>query len=79
MVDSQEQDDAMGILGLAKKDLLRPEPARKVDELSCRQMAFAMSGIHDGLTGYDVYEIGGELEPRLSHRMYLGFFSADCH
>ncbi|CAE7265431.1 unnamed protein product, partial [Symbiodinium microadriaticum] len=60
--DSQDQDDAMGVLGLAKKDVVRPDTARKLDELSCRQLAFAMSGIHEGLTAYDVYEIGGELE-----------------
>ena len=64
-MDSQEQDDAVGILGLAKKDLVRPELARKLDELTPRQLAFAMSGIHEGLTAYDIYEIGGELEPLL--------------
>ena len=55
----------MGVLGLAKKDLLRPDAAKKLDELSCRQLAFSMSGVHEGLTAYDIYEIGGELEPRL--------------
>ena len=58
----------MGVLGLAKKDLLRPEGTRKVDELGCRQMAFALSGVHEGLTAYDLYELGGELEPRLHAR-----------
>ena len=63
----------MGVLGLAKKDVVRPDTARKLDELSCRQLAFAMSGIHEGLTAYDVYEIGGELDPWLmsSHAIRL--------
>ena len=55
----------MGVLGLAKKDIIRPETARKLDELSCRQLAFTMSGIHEGLTAYDIYEIGGESDARL--------------
>ena len=64
----------MGVLGLAKKDIVRPETARKLDELSCRQLAFTMSGIHEGLTAYDIYEIGGESDPRLISSNAIQFF-----
>ena len=51
---------------LRQKDLIRQNGQDRLDDLTTRQIAFAVSGAGAGsfLPAADLQEIGGELEPR---------------
>ena len=54
-------DDAAALLGLSRKDLVRPAECMRLDDLNAKQMAMVLSGVTETLPPSDVYETGGEV------------------
>ncbi|OLQ00711.1 hypothetical protein AK812_SmicGene16606 [Symbiodinium microadriaticum] len=59
-VASCDVDDAAALLGLSKKDLVRPGECMRLDDLGTKQMAMVLSGVTDMLPPSEIYETGGE-------------------
>ena len=62
--EAEELHDAASVFGLTKRDLVRPSNTFKLDELSARQMGFVLSGSSSLFSANDIFETGGEMEPR---------------
>ncbi|CAE7758569.1 unnamed protein product [Symbiodinium sp. KB8] len=63
-----ELDDCASLFGLGRKDLTRPAGSIRLDDLTCRQLGFAVSNVVEAVTPSDIFEIGGELEGLLLDR-----------
>ena len=61
-----ELDDCASLFGLGRKDLTRPAGSIRLDDLTCRQLGFAVSNVVEAVTPSDIFEIGGELAARLN-------------
>ncbi|CAE7289969.1 unnamed protein product [Symbiodinium necroappetens] len=70
-LESEDVDDSAALFGLTKKDMQKNEEIFKIDDLPSRMMGFVLSQVTEMVSATDVYECGGELDPRLS--LVLGF------
>lgn len=61
-----ELDDCASLFGLGKRDLARPAGSARLDDLSCRQLGFAVSNVVEAVSPSDIFELGGELAARLN-------------
>ncbi|CAE7658675.1 unnamed protein product [Symbiodinium sp. CCMP2592] len=59
-VASCDVDDAASLLGLSKKELVRPVECMRLDDLNTKQMAMVLSGVTELLPASDIYETGGQ-------------------
>ena len=71
-LESADVDDSAALFGLTKKDMQKAEEVFKIDDLSSRLMAFVLSQVTDLISATEIYECGGELDPRLSLVLGLG-------
>ncbi|CAE7904302.1 unnamed protein product, partial [Symbiodinium necroappetens] len=63
-----ELGDCASLFGLGKRDLARPAGSVRLDDLSCRQLGFAVSNVVEAVSPSDIFELGGELEGLLNDR-----------
>ena len=70
-LDSEDVDDSAALFGLSKKEMQKSDEIFKIDDLPSRMMGFVLSQVTEMISATDVYECGGELDPRLS--LVLGF------
>eukprot|EP00439_Symbiodinium_sp_Y106_P065571 s5884_g10.t1 len=63
--------DASALFGLNKKDLVRTLDSAVLLDLEPRHMAVVVSGVTTHTLANDIFEMGGELDPRLKFLPYI--------
>ena len=63
--EAAAMEDSVSVLGLVRKDFLRPLNVTSLDGLNAKQHAYALSGVTERMTSTDVLETGGEMVPGL--------------
>ena len=70
-------EDAASVIGLPRKDFLRPLNVTTLDGLNAKQHAYALSGVTERMSSTDVLETGGEMVPGLQE--LIGFHGFCSH
>ena len=57
------QEDKQGLFRLLDKELSRSLDQTKLEDLSCQQLAYTLSGLTKYVVAADILQVGGESEP----------------
>ncbi|CAE7454810.1 unnamed protein product [Symbiodinium sp. CCMP2592] len=63
-LESEDVDDSAALFGLSRKELQKSDEVCKLDDFPSKQLGFVLSHVTEMLAATEVYECGGELEPR---------------